>query len=224
MRRSPCGAQRSRSRGGGEPATWGCRSASTGSSSKPCCRCGRRKGTPHSLRGATAFARSATLHQAVGQAQGYIRAGYTWVVDSDREQCFDQVNHAVWLSRVRRRGHDRRVVTLIQRFLKAGVLTLAGRVAPTAEGPPHGGPRSPLLANRLLDELDEELEKRGPRFACYADEANRSVRSRQAGEGVMARVTRFLKRKLWRKVRGQERSRPTVEPEVPRLHVHEAPA
>jgi RNA-directed DNA polymerase len=141
-----------------------------------------------------------SAHQAVGQAQAYIRAGYTWVVDIDLEKLFDRVNHDVLMSRVRRRVKDRRVVTLIHRFLKAGVLTLEGSVEPTVEGTPQGGPLSPLLANLLLDELDKELEKRGHRFARYADDANIYVRSRQAGERVMASVTRFLERKLRLKV------------------------
>jgi RNA-directed DNA polymerase len=141
-----------------------------------------------------------SAHQAVEQAQAYIRAGYTWVVDIDLEKFFDRVNHDVLLSRVRRRVQDRRGLTLIHRFLKAGVLTLEGGVEPTAEGTPQGGPLSPLLANLLLDEFDKELEKRGHRFARYADDANIYVRSRQAGERVMASVTRFLERKLRLKV------------------------
>jgi RNA-directed DNA polymerase len=124
------------------------------------------------------------------------------VVDIDLEKFFDRVNHDVLMSRVRRRVQDRRVLTLIHRFLKAGVLTLEGSMEPTVEGTPPGGPLSPLLANQLLDELDEELEKRGHRFARYADEANISVRSRQAGERVMASVRRFLERK--RRLTGNE--------------------
>ena len=81
-----------------------------------------------------------SAHQAVGQAQAYIREGDTWVVDLDLEKFFDRVNHDVLLSRVRRRVQDRRVLTLIHRFLKAGVLTLEGSVEPTAEGTPPGGP------------------------------------------------------------------------------------
>jgi RNA-directed DNA polymerase len=104
------------------------------------------------------------------------------------------------MSRVRRRVKDRRVVILIHRFLKAGVLTLEGSVEHTAEGTPQGGPASPLLAHLLLDELDKDLEKRGHRFARYANDANIYVRSRQAGERVRASVTRFLERKLRRKV------------------------
>jgi len=141
-----------------------------------------------------------SAHQAVEQAQAYMREGYTWVVDIDLEKFFDWVNHDVLMSRVRRRVKDRRVLTLIHRFLKAGVLTLEGSVEPTAEGTPQGGPLSPLLANLLLDEFDKELEKRGHRFARYADDANIYVRSRQAGERVMASVTRFLEHKLRLKV------------------------
>jgi len=135
-----------------------------------------------------------SAHQAVGQAQAYSRDGDTWVVDIDLEKFFDRVNHAVLMSRVRRRVKDRRVVTVLHRFLKAGVLTLEGSLAPTVEGTPQGGPLSPLLATLLLDELDKALEKRGHRFARDADEAHIYVRSRQAGERVMASVTRVLER------------------------------
>jgi RNA-directed DNA polymerase len=83
-----------------------------------------------------------SAHQAVEQAQAYIRDGYTWVVALDLEKCCDRVNHEVLRSRVRRRVQDRRVLTLIHRCLKAGVLTLEGRVEPTGEGTPPGGPRT----------------------------------------------------------------------------------
>ncbi len=137
-----------------------------------------------------------SAHQAVGQAQAYIRAGDTWVVDIDLEKFFDRVNHEVLMRRVRRRGQDRRVLTLIHRVLTAGVLTLEGSVEPTAAGTPPGGPRSPRLANLLLDELDQELETRGHRVARSADDANIYVRSRPAGDRVMASVRRVLERKL----------------------------
>jgi RNA-directed DNA polymerase len=154
-----------------------------------------------------------SAHQVVGQAQGYSRDGYAWVVDIDLEKFVDQVNHDMVMSRVRRRVQDRRVVSLIRRFLKAGVLTLEGSVEPTAAGTPQGGPRSPLLANLRLDGLDQELEKRGHRFGRSADEANLDVQSRQAGERVMARVTCVLKRRLRLKVtrpRAQSTGRGTV--------------
>src|SRR5262245_59821468 len=84
-----------------------------------------------------------SAHQAVEQAQAYTREGYTWVVDIDLEKFFDQVTHDVLMRRVRQRVQDRRVIRLIHRFLKAGVLTREGSVEPTAEGTPHGGPHTP---------------------------------------------------------------------------------
>mgnify|MGYP001316280521 CR=1 FL=1 len=100
-------------------------------------------------------------------------------------QSLDRINHDVLLSRVRSRVQDRRVVWLIHRFLKAGVLTVAGEMEPTVEGTPQGSPLSPLLANLVLDDLDKELERRGHRFVRYADDGNIYVRSRQAGERVV---------------------------------------
>jgi len=141
-----------------------------------------------------------SAHQAVAQAQAYIREGYAWVADLDLEAFFNRVNHDVLLSRVRARVRDRRVVRLIHRFLKAGVFTLEGVVEPTVEGTPQGSPLSPLLSNLLLDDLDKELEKRGHRFVRYADDGNIYVKSRRAGERVMVSVTRFLERKLKLKV------------------------
>jgi len=137
-----------------------------------------------------------SAHQAVLQAQSYIQAGYTWGVDVDLEKFFDRVNQDVLLSRVRARVLDRRVVALIHRFLRAGVGTLDGVVEATLEGTPQGSPLSPLLTNLLLDEFDKELERRGHRFARYADDANIYVRSRAAGERVLASITRFLERRL----------------------------
>ncbi|MBP1602808.1 MAG: ltrA [Acidobacteria bacterium] len=150
--------------------------------------------------GSYGFRPKRSAHQGVAQAQAYIRQGYTWVVDIDVEKFFDRVNHDVLMSRVRVRVKDRRVVRLIHRFLKAGVFTLEGMVEPTGEGTPQGGPLSPLLANLILDELDKELEKRGHRFVRYADDGNIYVHSRQAGERVMASVSRFLERRLRLKV------------------------
>jgi RNA-directed DNA polymerase len=136
-----------------------------------------------------------SAHQAVAQAQGYLRGGYAWVVDLDLEKFFDRVNHDVLMHKVRARVEDRRILVLINRFLKAGV-SIEGRVESTDEGTPQGGPLSPLLANLLLDELDKELERRGHRFARYADDCNVYVGSRRAGERVLASLRRFLDRRL----------------------------
>lgn len=134
-------------------------------------------------------------HGAILQAREHIRAGYRWVVDVDLAQFFDRVNHDVLMARVARKVKDKRAFLLIRRYLQAGVLE-GGLTSPTLEGTPQGGPLSPLLSNIMLDDLDQELEKRGHRFCRYADDANVYVRSRRAGERLMASMTRFLSRRL----------------------------
>lgn len=136
-----------------------------------------------------------SAHQAVQRAQEHIGAGYMIVVDLDLEKFFDRVNHDILMGLVARRVSDRRTRRLIRGYLTAGVL-VDGLVGPTDEGTPQGGPLSPLLSNLMLDVLDKELEKRGHRFVRYADDCNIYVRSRRAGERVMASVTRFLERRL----------------------------
>jgi len=133
--------------------------------------------------------------QAVAQAQRYLKAGYSWVVDLDLEQFFDRVNHDKLMSRVRERVSDQRVLKLIDRYLKAGALTSEGLEA-TPEGTPQGGPLSPLLANLLLDDLDKQLEQRGHHFVRYADDCNIYVRSARAGRRVLASLTRYLEHRL----------------------------
>ena len=128
---------------------------------------------------------------AVRAAQAYIAGGDRYVVDLDLEKVFDRVNHDILMCLVAQRVADRRILRLIRGFLTAGVLA-NGLVGPTDEGTPQGGPLSPLLSNLMLDVLDRELERRGHRFARYADDCNIYVRSRRAGERVMATVQRFL--------------------------------
>ena len=144
-----------------------------------------------------------SAHQAVVQAQQYIAEGYRWVVDLDLEKFFDRVNHDKLMTRIAKRVSDQRMLKLIRAFLKAGVLE-NGLVGPVDEGTPQGGPLSPLLSNIVLDEFDRELERRGLRFARYADDSNIYVRSRRAGERVMASVTRFITTKLKLKVNEQK--------------------
>src|SRR5262250_544388 len=132
-----------------------------------------------------------SAHQAVAQAQRYVAAGYSIVVDLDLEKFFDRVNHDRLMARVAVRVADKRVLKLIRAFLKSGVME-DGLVSPVDEGTPQGGPLSPLLSNLVLDDLDQELDRRGHRFCRYADDCNIYVRSRRAGERVMASVSRFL--------------------------------
>jgi RNA-directed DNA polymerase len=124
-------------------------------------------------------------HDAVRRAQGYVQEGRRWVVDVDLEKFFDRVNHDILMGKLAKRLGDKRVRRLIRRYLEAGVL-VNGVVMERHEGTPQGGPLSPLLANVLLDEVDKELEKRGHAFVRYADDGNVYVRSRRAGERVMA--------------------------------------
>jgi len=136
-----------------------------------------------------------STHQAVQRARDHIAAGYRWTVDMDLEKFFDRVNHDVLMSRVARRVKDKKVLLLIRRYLQAGMME-GGIVSPRAEGTPQGGPLSPLLSNVLLDELDQELERRGHRFVRYADDCNIYVQSRRAGERVLDSVERFVTERL----------------------------
>ena len=136
-----------------------------------------------------------SAHQAVERAQGYIGEGYHWVVDMDLEKFFDRVNHDILMGQLARRIQDKRVLRLVRAFLNSGAME-GGLVRPTTEGTPQGGPLSPLLSNVMLDVLDRELERRGHRFARYADDCNIYVRSKRAGERVMASVAGFLRRRL----------------------------
>ena len=117
----------------------------------------------------------------------------------DLEKFFDRVNHDVLMARVRRKVRDKRVLGLIGRYLRAGLMA-GGTVTQRTQGTPQGGPLSPLLSNILLDDLDKELERRGHAFCRYADDCNIYVRSRRAGERVLASLTRFLDRRLKLKV------------------------
>src|SRR6202161_3048235 len=132
-----------------------------------------------------------SAHQAVERAQQYQAAGYRWVVDLDLEKFFDRVTHDRLLAQIADRVSDKRLLKLIRAFLTAGVME-NGLVSPVDEGTPQGGPLSPLASNIVLDELERELERRGLRFARYADDCNIYVRSQRAGERVMESTTRFI--------------------------------
>lgn len=136
-----------------------------------------------------------SAHDALKRGASYAGEGHVIVVDLDLEKFFDRVNHDVLMSRIARKVSDRRVLHLIRRFLNAGMM-LDGVCVRRDEGTPQGGPLSPLLANILLDDLDKELERRGHKFCRYADDVNIYVRTRKAGERVMASATRFLEQRL----------------------------
>lgn len=146
---------------------------------------------PHFHPRSYGFRPQRSANDAVRDVQCQVRAGYSWVVDMDLESFLDRVNHDRLMARLQRHCPDTALLRLVNRFLKAGV-SVDGRIEPTALGVPQGGPLSPLLANVVLDELDWELDRRGHRFARYADDCNILVRSQRAGERVMASVTRFV--------------------------------
>jgi RNA-directed DNA polymerase len=136
-----------------------------------------------------------SAHQAVARAQQYVVEGYRWVIDLDLEKFFDRVCHDKLMARIAARISDKRMLKLIRAFLAAGVME-GGVVSAIGEGVPQGGPLSPLLSNLVLDEWDQELERRGHRFVRYADDSNVYVRSERAGQRVMASLTAFITERL----------------------------
>lgn len=149
------------------------------------------------------FRRGRKAQEAVLRAKQYILEGCEWVVDIDLEKFFDKVNHDILMSKVARKIKDKKILLLIRRFLQAGVME-DGLITATEEGTPQGGPLSPLLSNIMLDDFDKELEKRGLRFARYADDCNIYVKSEKAGKRVMASAVKFLTTKLKLKVNEQK--------------------
>jgi len=133
-----------------------------------------------------------SCHTAIAEAKGYLEEGYEYVVDLDLKDFFNRVHHQRLMARLAQRVHDKPLLELIGRMLKAKVVLPEGGVVCTDEGVPQGGPLSPLLSNIVLDELDWMLAERGHRFVRYADDSNIYVRSERAGQRVMASVTRFL--------------------------------
>ena len=138
-------------------------------------------------------------HQAIKQSLEYINQGYKWVVDMDLEKFFDKVNHDILIDRLSRRIEDKRVLDLIRKYLKSGVM-LNGIIVSNEEGAPQGGPLSPLLSNIMLDEVDKELEIRGHRFCRFADDCNIYVKSRKAGLRVLNSIKILIENDLKLKV------------------------
>lgn len=136
---------------------------------------------------------------AIMKSKEYINQGNGWVIDMDLEKFFDKVNHDILMSKLEKKIHDKRLLSLIRKYLKSGIL-INGVSVRSEEGTPQGGPLSPLLANIMLDELDKELEKRGHKFCRYADDNNVYVKSKRAGIRVMESMTNLIENKLKLKV------------------------
>jgi RNA-directed DNA polymerase len=162
---------------------------------------------PHSF----GFRPGRSQHQAVERARQFIVDDAAWCVDFDLDSFFDRVQHDALMARVARRVHDKRLLRLIRRYLEAGVME-GGLVHASEEGTPQGSPVSPLLSNVMLDDLDWELERRGHRFVRFADDGRIYVRSRRAGERVMASITQYVEQRLKLRVNRQKSAvAPAVE-------------
>ena len=136
---------------------------------------------------------------AIIKALEYFNDGYDWIVDIDLEKFFDNVPHDRLLRMVSDVVKDGNVVSLVNKFLKAGVM-IQGNYEDTVIGTPQGGPLSPLLSNVMLNKLDKELEARNLHFTRYADDTIILVKSEKAANRVMESITYFIEKKLGLKV------------------------
>jgi group II intron reverse transcriptase/maturase len=151
------------------------------------------------------FRAAKNAHQALEKAKEYINAGYSHVVDLDLEKFFDRVNHDYLMNELSKKITDKRVLKLIHKILRAEIQE-DGKLTPSKEGVPQSGPLSPLLSNIILDKLDKELEKRGHRFVRYADDCSIYVKSKRAGERVMASISAYIEKELKLKVNVEKSS------------------
>jgi RNA-directed DNA polymerase len=137
------------------------------------------------------FRRGKSQHRAIQHVRQAVIEGREWCVSIDLESFFDEIPHGLILRLIRRKIQDERFVTLIARALKAGVI-VEGRYEETVKGCPQGSPMSPILSNMVLNELDQELEKRGHRYGRWADDFIILVKSERAGIRVMESITGYL--------------------------------
>lgn len=145
------------------------------------------------------FRPTRSAHDAIFKVMSEADQGYVWAVDMDLEKFFDTVNHSRLIRKLSTRIKDGRVISLITRMLKSGVWT-QGKVEKSEVGLMQGGPLSPLLANIYLDELDKELEKRGHRFARYADDLVILCKSKRSAQRTLKSVTRFIEGRMKLKI------------------------
>jgi RNA-directed DNA polymerase len=145
------------------------------------------------------FRAGRNAQQAIRQASHYVKEGKEWVVDIDLENFFDKINHDRLMQRLSKGVGDKRLLRLINACLKSGIMA-GGFIEQRIAGTPQGSPLSPLLSNIILDELDNEIEKRGLAFCRYADDCNIYVSSQKAGERVLKSITTFIETKLKLKV------------------------
>ncbi len=145
------------------------------------------------------FRPNRSTHEALRRVRQYAEEGYRYCVDLDLERFFDTVNHSKLIQVLSERIKDGRVVSLIHKYLNAGVM-VSHKYEESTEGVPQGGPLSPILSNIMLDELDKELERRGHPFVRYADDCIVLVKSLRATERVRDSIANFVEKKLFLKV------------------------
>ena len=150
-----------------------------------------------------------SAHHALRKCQDYISQGYGYAVDLDLERFFDTVSHSKLMEVLSRKVKDGRVVSLIHKYLNAGVMK-DSKFEETSGGVPQGGPLSPLLSNILLNELDKELERRGHKFVRYADDLVIFCRSLRSAERTKSNIIPFIEKKLFLKVNGDKSKVSTV--------------
>lgn len=141
------------------------------------------------------FRRGKSQHRAIGQVRTIVQEGYEWCASIDLESFFDEIPHDLILRLIRRKVADERLVTLVTRALKAGVM-VEGKFEKTIKGCPQGSPLSPMLSNMVLNELDHELERRGHRYCRWADDFLILLRSERAARRVMEGIVRYLEGNL----------------------------
>ena len=140
-----------------------------------------------------------SAHQALNKCKGHITVGNKYAVDMDLEKFFDTVNQSKLIEVLSRTVKDGRVVSLINKYLNAGVV-VRNKFEETKVGVPQGGPLSPLLSNIMLNELDKELEKRGHLFARYADDMVILCKSKRSAERTLTNIILYIEEKLFLKV------------------------
>lgn len=145
------------------------------------------------------FRTGCSARQAVQRSKAYVASGGRWIVNIDLSKFFDEVDQDRLLSKLRIKIKDRRVIHLIDRYLRVGVM-VNGIESRREKGTPQGSPLSPLLSNIVLDELDKELETRMHQFVRYADDFQVYVGSKQAAERVMQSLEHFIESTLKLKV------------------------
>jgi group II intron reverse transcriptase/maturase len=167
---------------------------------------------PHFSPNSYGFRPGRSQHQAVQAAQQIVNGGKPYVVDIDLSKFFDRIHHDRLIARMGQKISDKRILRLVGIMLRSGVM-INGVVNPSKEGAMQGGPLSPLLSNIVLDELDQELEKRGLEFCRFADDCNIFVKSQKAAERVMATISQFIEKKLKLKV-NQDKSKVALSDQV----------